>query len=93
MKSKHPLHTMVLEAVSSNSDVMPLFTFPHSLRLNTVLRKALGSRGWLLKDPTASNRIMRHATQPEQFGQGENCDHIIPNTRPLTPMIAISLII
>ena len=35
MKSKHPGHHMVFGVVTSNGDVIPLFTFQHGLRLNT----------------------------------------------------------
>ena len=68
MKTKHPVHIMVLEMVTSNGDVMPPFVSQHGFWLNTeayikcLMEVVLPlSRGWLLEDPTSGKRTLRHA--------------------------------
>ena len=34
MKTKHPVYIMVFGLVTNDGDIMPLFIFPYSLRLN-----------------------------------------------------------
>ena len=39
MKTKHPVHIVVFGVVTSDSDVILAFIFPHGLRFNTSLKE------------------------------------------------------
>ncbi len=68
-KTKHPVHIMVFEAVTSEDDNTLPYIQPHGLRLNTeayikCLDKILlsESRGWVLEVPTYATKAREELT-------------------------------
>ena len=70
MKTKHPVHIMVLGGVITNDDdnIMPLFLFPHDLKLNTdVFIKCLDLEGGCWKNLNEWSMIKQKINKTVQY--------------------------
>ena len=85
IKTKHPVH--IIEMITSDSNIMSAFIFPHGLTLisKAYIKCCSESRKSLLEDPLSGNRILCHATQagePSLWLWENFCDIITPNIWP-----------
>ena len=80
MKTKHPIHIMVFEVVTSDGDIMPPFIFPHGLhQVPGESSAALDQEGGCWKTLHLAKELC-HATQRKtQYWLSENFCYITPN--------------
>ena len=99
MKAKHRIYIMLFKVVTSNDNLMPLFIFSHSFKLNTeVYIKCFKEivLPWIERvaagRPNLCNKILRHVTQAVFGSQKISATSSLTSSHH-TLQIAIPLII